>query len=73
MFRYNILIVVWAEKEKQQYDKEINELEKQLEELKKHGPSEQQLALKKRLDEQREKKGTYLQMFKTNNFSLCIW
>lgn len=47
------------EKERQQYDKEIEELQKQLEELRRKGPSDQQLALKRRLDEQCEKKGIH--------------
>lgn len=50
----------FEEKERAQYDKEIKKLEKELEELKKKGPSEQQLALKRKLDEQLEKKGIQL-------------
>eukprot|EP00026_Physarum_polycephalum_P000700 Phypoly_transcript_00701.p1 GENE.Phypoly_transcript_00701~~Phypoly_transcript_00701.p1 ORF type:complete len:768 (+),score=130.03 Phypoly_transcript_00701:204-2507(+) len=45
-----------VEKERQQYDTEIEQLQKELDDLKKKGPSDQQLALKRRLDEQCEKK-----------------
>jgi hypothetical protein len=52
--------LLFKEKERQRYDTEIEKLQKELEDVRKKGPSDQQLALKRRLDEQCERKGILL-------------
>jgi hypothetical protein len=53
----SIYLLAFTEKERQQYDKDIEQLQKELEELRRKGPSDHQLSLKRKLDEQCDKKG----------------